>query len=262
MNKHLQELMPGLTIKVFRTYNASITLSDLLKTTDASLEVAGKKAAYDEANKEVAILCNHQKGVSKNHDAAMGKLVDKKKALQEELREASGGAVAKLRYGWKRCVWCLVVLYLTPCLACHRERIATLDRAMQSKESLKTVSLGTSKINYLDPRITVAWCKTHEVPIEKIYTKVLLDKFNVRVSTGRASTCVCSLTPVCCLPRSGPWRRSQHSTSRQDEEDDNRTCNTAWLWRDTTNHTHTHISSCAARPSETAGPRQGRRLWP
>ena len=67
--------MPGLTIKVFRTYNASITLSDLLKTTDASLEVAGKKAAYDEANKEVAILCNHQKGVSKNHDAAMGKLV-------------------------------------------------------------------------------------------------------------------------------------------------------------------------------------------
>ena len=99
VNKHLQELMPGLTIKVFRTYNASITLSDLLKTTDASLEVAGKKAAYDEANKEVAILCNHQKGVSKNHDAAMGKLVDKKKALQEELREASGGAAAKLRYG-------------------------------------------------------------------------------------------------------------------------------------------------------------------
>jgi hypothetical protein len=113
VNKHLQELMPGLTIKVFRTYNASITLSDLLKTTDASLEVAGKKAAYDEANKEVAILCNHQKGVSKNHDAAMGKLVDKKKALQEELREASGGAAAKLRYGWERCVCCPVVLCLT-----------------------------------------------------------------------------------------------------------------------------------------------------
>jgi hypothetical protein len=29
--------------------------------------------------------------------------------------------------------------------------------AMQVKEDLKTVALGTSKINYLDPRITVAW---------------------------------------------------------------------------------------------------------
>lgn len=29
--------------------------------------------------------------------------------------------------------------------------------APQNKEDLKTVALGTSKINYLDPRITVAW---------------------------------------------------------------------------------------------------------
>ena len=28
--------------------------------------------------------------------------------------------------------------------------------------------------------ISVAWCKKHEVPIEKIYTKVLLEKFGVR----------------------------------------------------------------------------------
>ena len=44
VNKHLQELMPGLTIKVFRTYNASITLSRLLKETDETLDVPGKKA--------------------------------------------------------------------------------------------------------------------------------------------------------------------------------------------------------------------------
>ena len=31
------------------------------------------------------------------------------------------------------------------------------------KEDLKTVALGTSKINYLDPRISVSWCKRHEV---------------------------------------------------------------------------------------------------
>jgi DNA topoisomerase-1 len=44
VNKHLQQLMPGLTIKVFRTYNASITLSRLLKDTDGALHIAGKKA--------------------------------------------------------------------------------------------------------------------------------------------------------------------------------------------------------------------------
>ena len=46
-----------------------------------------------------------------------------------------------------------------------------------SKEELKTVALGTSKINYLDPRITVAWCKREDVPLEKFFNKSLLSKF-------------------------------------------------------------------------------------
>ncbi|CAA0396604.1 unnamed protein product [Arabidopsis thaliana] len=52
-----------------------------------------------------------------------------------------------------------------------------MERDMQTKEDLKTVALGTSKINYMDPRITVAWCKRHEAPIEKIFNKSLLEKF-------------------------------------------------------------------------------------
>ena len=47
-------------------------------------------------------------------------------------------------------------------------KIEKMKRDMKTKEDLKTVALGTSKINYLDPRITVAWCKRHEVPIEKV----------------------------------------------------------------------------------------------
>ena len=46
-----------------------------------------------------------------------------------------------------------------------------------SREELKTVALGTSKINYLDPRITVAWCKRSEVPLERVFNKSLLGKF-------------------------------------------------------------------------------------
>eukprot|EP01084_Bolivina_argentea_P039308 72640_1 len=40
-----------------------------------------------------------------------------------------------------------------------------LAKAM--KQDNKEVALGTSKINYMDPRITVAWCKRLQVPIEK-----------------------------------------------------------------------------------------------
>lgn len=56
-------------------------------------------------------------------------------------------------------------------------KIENIERQIETKEELKTVALGTSKINYLDPRITVAWCKRHEVPIEKMFNKSLLAKF-------------------------------------------------------------------------------------
>ena len=52
----------------------------------------------------------------------------------------------------------------------EKKKLQLLKMEIQAsvKEDLKTVALGTSKINYLDPRITVAWCKKHEVPMEKV----------------------------------------------------------------------------------------------
>ena len=49
-----------------------------------------------------------------------------------------------------------------------KAKIEKFERDMETKEDLKEIALGTSKINYLDPRITVAWCKRNEVPIEKV----------------------------------------------------------------------------------------------
>ena len=57
------------------------------------------------------------------------------------------------------------------------KRLADMTNNLQAKDESKTVALGTSKINYMDPRITVAWCKEKEVPIEKIFNKSLLAKF-------------------------------------------------------------------------------------
>ena len=49
------------------------------------------------------------------------------------------------------------------------------------KEEGKTISLGTSKLNYLDPRISVAWTKKWDVPVEKVYNKTQKEKFQVRL---------------------------------------------------------------------------------
>jgi DNA topoisomerase-1 len=45
------------------------------------------------------------------------------------------------------------------------------------KVELKNVSLGTSKINYIDPRITVSFMKKHNIEIDKLFTTSLQDKF-------------------------------------------------------------------------------------
>jgi DNA topoisomerase-1 len=48
---------------------------------------------------------------------------------------------------------------------------------VRDKDENKAVSLTTAKINYMDPRITVAWCKQNEVMIEKVFATTLRDKF-------------------------------------------------------------------------------------
>ena len=35
-----------------------------------------------------------------------------------------------------------------------------------------------AQLNYMDPRISVAFCKRNEVPIEKVFSKTMRDKFN------------------------------------------------------------------------------------
>ncbi len=71
--------MEGLTAKVFRTYNASYTFQEQLKNTPVDGTVIEKILAYNRANREVAILCNHQRTVSKTFDNQMNRIEDKVK---------------------------------------------------------------------------------------------------------------------------------------------------------------------------------------
>ncbi|KAM1281250.1 hypothetical protein FF1_022050 [Malus domestica] len=184
LNAHLKEKMDGLTAKVFRTYNASVTLDNILNKETKDGDLSEKLVVYQHANKEVAIICNHQRTVSKSHSAQMSKLTEKIAELQGNLKELKvdldrakkGKPPLKDADGKQK-------KNLTPealerKIAQTNAKIEKMELDMRIKEDLKTVALGTSKINYLDPRITVAWCKRHEVPIEKIFNKSLLAKFS------------------------------------------------------------------------------------
>ncbi|KAE9962722.1 hypothetical protein BLS_010085 [Venturia inaequalis] len=58
------------------------------------------------------------------------------------------------------------------------QRIETAKVQMEDKESNKEVALGTSKINYIDPRLTVVFSKKFNVPIERFFSKTLREKFD------------------------------------------------------------------------------------
>nr|BAK32961.1 topoisomerase I [Ophiorrhiza ridleyana] len=183
LNAHLKELMPGLTAKVFRTYNASITLDDMLSKETKGGKIAEKVAVYQHANKEVAIICNHQRTVSKSHSAQMSRLnekIDELKTALEELktdlsRAKKGKPPSKDADGEPKRN--LNPESLERKIAQTNAKIEKMERDKKTKEDLKAVALSTSKISYLDPRITVAWCKRQEVPIEKMFNKSLLAKF-------------------------------------------------------------------------------------
>lgn len=218
LNDYLKSLMPGLSAKVFRTYNASVTLDSLLRETDAVLSLNDKSVFYNQQNKQVAILCNHQRTAPKSHDAQMEKLQAKilecnewvgelhkaqkkfnsakktkqtlssvrvveyrqarpeyKDGMDDKARAAERKRVAELpRVKTERSMTATqVAMHIQKA----KDKLAKLEADMTVKDDLKTVALGTSKINYLDPRITVAWCKKHDVPIERIFAQALLVKF-------------------------------------------------------------------------------------
>lgn len=221
LNDYLKSLMDGLSAKVFRTFNASITLDRLLYDTPGSSDLNEKIVFYNQQNKEVAILCNHQRALSKQHGAQMEKLDKRVTDAEDWLRELKKGR--RLLRGKEAPETVELTQYVPEkpkytddmdekARAAERQRAAEAPRQavtrskklgqvettikqveqrlsklradMQVKDDLKTVALGTSKINYLDPRITVAWCKKHDVPIEKIFAKNLLVKFAWAMETS------------------------------------------------------------------------------
>jgi DNA topoisomerase-1 len=92
LNQHLKQFMDGLTAKVFRTYNASKTLQDELAKVESlsswtNLLPAQKVVEYNNANREVAILCNHQRSVSKAQETQLEVIGNKLATLKKQKKQ-------------------------------------------------------------------------------------------------------------------------------------------------------------------------------
>lgn len=159
INKYLQTFMKELTAKVFRTYNASNLFQKELKKINKKYETYDEIDKIDillnefnSANAKVALLCNHQKNISKSFKDTVDKLDSQIKKLKYKLKSAKNQDKIK-------------------------SKIEKLKNKKNLKVQLKNVSLGTSKINYIDPRITVAFMKKHNLNIDKVFSKTLQEKF-------------------------------------------------------------------------------------
>uniref|UniRef100_M4ALQ7 DNA topoisomerase I n=1 Tax=Xiphophorus maculatus TaxID=8083 RepID=M4ALQ7_XIPMA len=179
LNKHLQELMDGLTAKVFRTYNASITLQQQLKELTSEDSIPAKILSYNRANRAVAILCNHQRAPPKTFEKSMQNLqtkIDEKQkqlsAARKQLKAAKADHKASHDEKSRK-----TVEVKRKAVQRIEEQLMKLQVQATDREENKQIALGTSKLNYLDPRISVAWCKKWSIPIEKIYNKTQREKF-------------------------------------------------------------------------------------
>ena len=165
INNYLKELMPGLSAKVFRTANASNLFQNELDkikiTRGAKTSILISK--MNDANTQVALLCNHKKKVSKNYDKMIDKMKDQIKTAKEKVEGLEAkNQTAAVKEKLKKA----------------EERVMELKSKLKSKKNMKDVAIGTSKINYIDPRITVAFGKKHDIDITKLFNAQQRKKFS------------------------------------------------------------------------------------
>jgi DNA topoisomerase-1 len=208
LNSHLNKLMPKLSAKVFRTYNASIVLDGELAKMRKTLSLEQKQLFYTEANTRVAILCNHQRAAGDHGDqiAKMeANIAIEEKAIQFLEKALARGATEKVNVcqvkqfvkakvdaasikkgavptaeipgSWEQRT--MSMEQITKMLDQKQKSLSKHQAQMQMKEASSTVSLSTSKVNYMDPRITIAWCKRNEIEINDncFFSKSLVVKF-------------------------------------------------------------------------------------
>ena len=174
LNEYLDSFMKGLTAKVWRTYNASYLFQkELDKIKEEKLVGLDENerlnfliSMFNQANTTVALLCNHQKAVSKNLDEAMDKIDNRIKELKKKknkyIERKDNDKADKIDV-----------------------KIKIYKLKKDTKLKMKNVSLSTSKNNYIDPRIIFSFIKRFDIPADKLFTQQLIDRFKWAASVDK-----------------------------------------------------------------------------
>jgi DNA topoisomerase I len=163
VNKYLQTFMKGLTAKVFRTFNASYLFSRELRKIDRKYAdyIGDDKTKllleeYNKANLKVAKQMNHQKKISKSFTEQLENINSKIKELVSKARSKNISTERRNKI---------------------KQKIKELKMKRNIKIETKNIALGTSKNSYIDPRLSVAFMKRHNIPIDKIFPQAMQAKF-------------------------------------------------------------------------------------
>ena len=169
VNAFLQQIMPGLTAKVFRTCIATRVVQIQLSKSnvDKNSPEAQKIYAAKKANLEAAITCNHKKGIDPKNPTA-------RKALEkfEESINKKNEAIARLNADIAAKTWKTGLQKKR-----LEEKIVRLQMQVTIQQETRDYNLGTSLRNYIDPRIMKAWLNYVQLDWTKIYTSTLQRKF-------------------------------------------------------------------------------------
>ena len=169
--------MKNLTAKVWRTFNASFLFQkelnkikiDKINKIPESERLNFILSMFQQANAAVAILCNHQKNVSSNLDNYITKTkerIKKYRLMKKKLKKR----ITKTKDKEKKNKYKEKILRVDA-------KIKLLKLKLETKSKMKNVSLGTSKTNYIDPRIIFSFIKKFNIPLDKIFTKTEIDRF-------------------------------------------------------------------------------------
>jgi DNA topoisomerase-1 len=184
LNKYIRKYMRKLTSKVFRTYNASYLMSNELrriynKYKDYEDDDLLKKILheYEDANIKVAKLCNHQK-LSTTNMKSLNKLIDNIKNIKNELNRLKREK-KKLIENNKS------TKSINKKINTRQERLRDMKKKKDLMEKSKNLSTGTSKTNYIDPRITISFLKKINLmdSIDKFFSKSQQNQFEWALST-------------------------------------------------------------------------------
>jgi DNA topoisomerase-1 len=143
VREFLSEAMPRLSPKVFRTYSATHAFKQEL---DKS-EVIPEDSDAEKKMSAVAQLLNHQKAVPKKWEETY----QKRLAMLRSLKGKEGKGAAKRR--------------------------GSLKLRLAQMKLNKKWNLSTSLKNYIDPRVSVAFCQRVGYDWKLYYPKALVTKF-------------------------------------------------------------------------------------